>query len=215
MSDWDDIRYESSVPVEWSEEALRDLFKNLVEDELTEYHFNHVVPLEEQLAKLGHKPKAANEYAFYPKLNGGKFNYDTDKRISKYHTFFTVLGMLLYQEGYIEKGKHTIFINSFDGKGNPEPYNRVEWKGAKNQCTYLIDCLIEQKIILDVKRNKNVEYIFGIENPAQIRQAYWNNKNSKPKGHEKIDNIVSAAIGADEFMFDALNKPLPNKKNEA
>jgi len=214
MSDLDDIRYESSVPEEWSEDALRDLFKNLVEDELAEYHFKHVVPLEEQLAKLGHKPEVANEYAFCPKLNG-KFKYDTDKRISKYHTFFTVLGILLYQEGYIEKGKHSIFINSFDGKGNPEPYDKIEWKGAKNHCTYLIDCLIDEKIILAVKRNKNVEYIFGIENPAQIRQAYWNNKTRKPKGYEKIDNIVLAAIGADEFMFDALNKPIPNKKSEA
>jgi hypothetical protein len=34
MSDLDDIRYESSVPEEWSEEALRDLFKNFIEDEL-------------------------------------------------------------------------------------------------------------------------------------------------------------------------------------
>ena len=211
MSHLDDIRYESSVPEEWSEEALRDLFKNLVETELTEYHFKRVVPLQKQLAKLGHKPEVANDYAFYPKLDG-RFKYNTEKRISKYHTFFTTLGMLLYQEGYIEKGKHGIFINSFDGEGNPEPLNRVEWKGAKNHCTYLIDCLIEQKIILDVKRNKNVEYIFGIENPAQIRQAYWINKNQKPKGYEKIDNIVSAAIGADEFMFDVLNKPLPNKK---
>lgn len=211
MSDLDDIRYESSVPEEWSEEALRDLFKNLVETELTEYHFKRVVPLQKQLAKLGHKPEVANDYAFYPKLDG-RFKYNTEKRISKYHTFFTTLGMLLYQEGFIEKGKHGIFINSFDGEGNPEPLNRVEWKGAKNHCTYLIDCLIEQKIILDVKRNKNVEYIFGIENPAQIRQAYWNNKNRKPKGHEKIDDIVSAAISADEFMFDALNKPIPNKK---
>ena len=211
MSDLDDIRYESSVPEEWSEEALRDLFKNLVETELTEYHFKRVVPLQKQLAKLGHKREVANDYAFYPKLDG-RFKYNTEKRISKYHTFFTTLGILLYQEGYIEKGQHGIFINSFDGEGNPEPLNRVEWKGAKNHCTYLIDCLIEQKIILDVKRNKNVEYIFGIENPAQIRQAYWNNKNRKPKGHEKIDDIVSSAISADEFMFDALNKPLPNKK---
>jgi hypothetical protein len=123
--------------------------------------------------------------------------------------------MLLYQEGYIEKGKHSIFINSFDGKGNPEPYDKIEWKGAKNHCTYLIDCLIDEKIILDKKRDKNAEYIFEIKNPAQIRQAYWNNKNHKPKGYEKIDNIVLAAIGADEFMFDALNKPLPNKKSEA
>ena len=199
MSEPEEYWLEANTPQGWSEESIRDLVKDIVEDEVTEYHWKFVAPLEKQLEELGHKPRKANEYAFYPKITNGKFEYNATKRISQYHTFFIVLGMLLYQEGYIEKGNHNIFINSFDGEGNPEGHNLAGWKGAKNHCTYLIDCLIEQKIILDVKRNKNVEYIFGIENPAQIRQAYWNNKNQKPKGHEKIDNIVSAAIGADEF----------------
>jgi hypothetical protein len=214
MSEWEEYWDEANTSQGWSEVAIRDLVKGSVEDEVTEYHWKYVAPLQEQLEKLGHKPSKANEYAFYPKIKNGKFKYDTDKKISKYHTFFTVLGMLLYQEGYIEKGKHSIFINSFDGKGNPEPYDKIEWKGAKNHCTYLIDCLIDEKIILDKKRDKNAEYIFGIKNPAQIRQAYWSNKNQKPKGHQVIDRMIEVASKENEYIYDTMNDPAWDKTVE-
>ncbi|MEK9740903.1 MAG: hypothetical protein VW262_06915 [Flavobacteriaceae bacterium] len=62
------------------------------------------------------------------------------------------------QEGHLEKGNYKIFINSFDGEGNPVDHYLVGWKGAKKRCTHIIYCLIDEKIILDVKRDKNVEY---------------------------------------------------------
>ena len=214
MSEEDDYWFEYSSPQEWSEKSISELVKRIVEDEVNEYHWKFVAPLEKQLEELGHKPRKANEYAFYPKITNGKFEYNTTKRISQYHTFFTVLGMLLYQEGYIEKGNHNVFINSFDGEGNPEGHNLVGWKGAKNHCTYLIDCLIDEKIILDVKRDKNVEYIFGIKNPAQIRQAYWSNKNQKPKGHEVIDRMIEVASNKNDYIYDTLNDPAWDKSVE-
>jgi hypothetical protein len=214
MSKHEEYWMEANSPSEWSEQAIRDLVKDIVEDEVTEYHWKHVVPLQNQLKKLGHIPEQANEYAFYPKITNGKFKYDTEKRISHYHTFFTVLGMLLYQEGYIEKGNHNIFFNSFDGEGNPEGHNLVGWKGAKNHCTYMIDCLIDEKIILDVKRDKNVKYIFGIKNPAQIRQAYWSNKNKKPKGHEVIDKMIEVASKENDYIYNTMNDPAWDKTLE-
>ena len=118
MSEHEEYWIEANTPNEWSEQAIRDLVKDIVEDEVTEYHWKFVAPLEKQLEELGHKPRQANEYAFYPKLTGGKFKYDAEKRISHYHTFFTVLGMLLYLRFALEYSyalshfsqEHTILI---------------------------------------------------------------------------------------------------------
>ena len=203
MSEWDDYP---------EEELTRENIKELITEKLDEYHWKYVAPLIEQLKKDGETPKQSNEYAFYPKITGGKYSFDTDKNISEYHTFFQTLGILLYQEGYIRKPDHKIFINSFDGIGNPRGKNKIEWIGAKNHCTYLIDCLIDQNIILASKRDKNVEQIFGIKNPAQIRSAYWCNKSQKPKDYKKINSIIETSFMADSFMYETLKGPISNKK---
>ena len=47
MSEWDEYWSEANTPTEWSEQAIRDLVKDIVEDEVTEYHWKFVAPLQE------------------------------------------------------------------------------------------------------------------------------------------------------------------------
>ena len=191
---------------------LIKLIQEQNEEILDEFYWKNVAPLLEQLKKDGKAPKQSNKYAFYPKKTGGKYGYDTDKNILEYNTFFQTLGVLLSQEGYIKKSDHNLFINSFNGIGNPKGKNKIEWFGAINHCPYLIDCLIEQKIILDSKRNKNVEEIFSIKNAGSIREGYWKNKSQKPKDYKKINSIIETSFMADSFMYETLKGPISNKK---
>ena len=44
MFEEEDYWFEYSSPQEWSEEAIRELVKGILEDEVTEYHWKFVAP---------------------------------------------------------------------------------------------------------------------------------------------------------------------------
>ena len=44
MSEWEEYWDEANTSQGWSEVAIRDLVKGIVEDEVTEYHWKKVVP---------------------------------------------------------------------------------------------------------------------------------------------------------------------------
>jgi len=48
-----------NISKEWSEDSLRDLIKDVINDEITEYHWKYVAPLEKQLQELGKRPRKA------------------------------------------------------------------------------------------------------------------------------------------------------------
>ena len=117
--------YEGTYSQEWSEDNLRDLIKEIFDEELTTYHWEEVAPLIEQLERLGHKPKKANQYKFIPRNKKPKFK-----------SYFSNLAVLLYQKGYILKTDSLKFEKSFDGLGNESPNNVVKWTGQENLCIY-------------------------------------------------------------------------------
>mgnify|MGYP004110084607 FL=1 len=206
MKEWYKYYDEFVGAKEWSEQSLRGLIKNVLEEEIDAYHWQFVEPIERQLKKEGISPYKINKNTFYPKRTSGKFNFNSENKISEYHSFIHTLGILLYKEGYLHKTDHTRFVKSFDGIGNIEKLSKIEWVGAKNQCTYLIDSLVDHKIILETKLDENIEHIFEVKNPDHIRKTYHNTKNKKPKGHIVIDQIIESSFNANPFMVDTLKK---------
>ena len=203
---WEDTHPDSDKR-KWDEGELEklayEIAKVAAEEVLDEFYFKNVKPLEEQLKALGKKPKKANPHTFYPKRKG-KFEYDSES-VSWYHSFIYSLWEVLVAEELILEKDQEVFLHSFDGVGNPENSNLCKWQGQTNLCTYLIDLLIDNKIILDIRRDAAVSAIFGIKNPAQVRQAYCRNQNQKPNKHQSIDMVFETAVNKTEEVYKWLN----------
>lgn len=194
--------------------------RELLNDHLSAFYTDYVLPLENQLKKLGHTPERAEdkEYSFTPKLIGGMFLDNNDNPIfDNILQYFGNLNMLLYQKGLIYKNDYSNFIDAFVGIGVKQG-TIVRWLGQENLCVYMIDKLIDKKVITDRKKNICIEKIFGIKNVAQKRDSYQKNKNvepfGKPKGYQVIDEVIEKAFDNKSIMFgDVLdanfNKPLP------
>jgi len=92
-------------------------------------------------------------------------------------------------------------------KGNSEKANKPDakfnWQGTQAQLVFLIEQLYEQGFLSSIIQPEKFSLLsqhFTVKgeslNPktlAQIRQNSLNNKGGKPKGFEKIEQIISAA----------------------
>ena len=180
MSEWDEYDIEASTPHEWSEDQIRAYIEDMLED----YHWENVAPLLEQIAGLGKTPRKANQYVFRPRRNE---NYSREKHKEYFHS----IGSKLAQEGFIYIESISNFVAAFDGVGLPDGKHKVEWLGQKNLCTFMIDELIDRKIITDHQRNINAEFIFGIKQAANLRGGYHKRPNMKPAKYEVINRILN------------------------
>ena len=181
------------------------------------FYLDYILPLEKQVRELGGTPKIKDEtkYGFYPKIRNGRAKFELDKDLIPRSKFFSNLGMLLYQAEFILKAQYLTFEDAFSGDFDLSSKVKIQWLGQENLCVYMIDKLIDEKVILDRKKNICIEKIFGIKNVAQKRDAYQKNKNAepygKPTGFESIDKIVMKAFDDDAVLFGDLgdmDKPL-------
>jgi len=84
-----------------------------------------------------------------------------------------------------------------------EPYDKFNWQGTQAQLVFLIEQLYEQGFLSPIsqtEKNSLTAQHFTVKgeslNPktlAQTRQNNLSNKGGKPKGVEKIEQIISAA----------------------
>ena len=113
------------------------------------------------------------------------------QHISEYTAFFQSLSFILAQAGAICKDDTFTFQEAFNGFGTPA---KCEWLIQKNLCVYLIDVLIEKKIISKKNRDKYTTQYFGIKDPCKTRHTYWYNKKERPRNYAAIDKIVEGAF---------------------
>ena len=125
------------------------------------------------------------------------------------------MGCYFTKAEFILKAQYLTFEDAFSGDFDLSSKVKIQWLGQENLCVYMIDKLIDEKVILDRKKNICIEKIFGIKNVAQKRDAYQKNKNAepygKPTGFENIDKIVMKAFDDDAVLFGDLgdmDKPL-------
>ena len=113
------------------------------------------------------------------------------QHVSEYTAFFQSLSFILAQAGAIKQNDTFSFQEAFNGFGTPA---KCEWLIQKNLCVYLIDLLIDKKIVSKTNRDKYTTQYFGIKNPSKTRNTYWYNKSQTPRNYEAIDKIVEGAL---------------------
>ena len=57
MSDKNNYQMQNETPQKWSKESLEKMIKRMIDDELSGFHTDYVLPLENQLKKLGQIPE--------------------------------------------------------------------------------------------------------------------------------------------------------------
>ena len=202
MSELDEYWAEYNHSQEWSEADLHKIIADKIEDALVEYYWRHTQPLEQQLEKLGQQPNVqqSNYRSLKPVLRNGCFftsvdDYKADK--TKYHDFLKGLHDKLRDSGLMES-THKVslldFYNAFSGIS--EPFDHIKWVGTKNLCPYLIDVLIDKRIIQPTDDyNEATKHIFSLDfNVANNRNQYRDNSLGKPVKHQIIDDIVDSLL---------------------
>ena len=113
------------------------------------------------------------------------------QHVSEYTAFFQSLSFILAQAGAIKQDDTFSFQEAFNGFGTPA---KCEWLIQKNLCVYLIDLLIDKKIISKTNRDKYATQYFGIKDPSKNRNTYWYNKSQRPRNFEAIYKIIEGAL---------------------
>ena len=131
--------------------------------------------------------------AFKPNLKDNPLSLIIKKgeNISEYSSFFLHLSVNLAFTGAINENDTSTFQQTFNGMGSPA---KCEWLIQKNLCVYLIDLLIDKKIVSKTNRDKYTTQYFGIKDPSKTRNTYWYNKAQKPRNYQAIDKIVEGTF---------------------
>jgi hypothetical protein len=150
---------------------------------------------------------------------GFEINTQGIGRIMK-RNFLNLLRLELTKSELIDETDHQLFFDAFTGKNfNELDSPKIQWKGQKNLCPYLIDVLIDYEFLNIDKKNLKITKIFGIKNPAQLRK-YEKSIDEHPFGYELIDNILfrikkfMIEIDEDhEYLADEILPNLPEEDN--
>lgn len=93
---------------------------------------------------------------------------------------------------FVEQNRKEDWQKLFSGEEVGYDLKGFEWLGAKSLLPYLIQKLAyDHHFITDVNLHKKMALFFGVKNTAQLVNRYNDTKTGKPKGHEKIDNMLS------------------------
>lgn len=99
----------------------------------------------------------------------------------------------LISNGFINEADKECFIWALGGKDDINTFTQIKWLKKKNLCVYLIDNIAYDAASLlhiwEIGSN-----IFDIQNMAQIKDRYLNNKKrDTPVNSEIIDKIITTA----------------------
>ena len=154
---------------------------------------NRQLRFENSLLKARTHSRDWDGEAFNPNTKDNPLTLIINKgeHISEYSAFFQSLSFVLAKAGAIREEDSFTFQEAFNGFGAP---SKCEWLLQKNLCVYLIDLLIDKKIVSKTNRDKYATQYFGIKDPSKTRNTYWYNKSQTPKNYEAIDKIVEGAL---------------------
>ena len=122
-----------------------------------------------------------SKYGFYPKLINGSIKFKMDKFGIPRSQYFTNLGMLLYQAELILKSEYLTFEDAFSGNFELSSKVKIQWLGQENFCVYMIDKLIDEKVISDKKKISVLKKYFVLKRGTKKR-CTPENKNAEPYG---------------------------------
>jgi hypothetical protein len=198
-----------------NENQIRDLLKESIENSLNDFYHERIVPLEKQIIKLvGITKKAPNEIEFkfrrFNPINAFKdtSNHFWDDPESNYYKFFSLLFKAVLDRGWITiykpfeiKDVHGYWMGVFGCSTFPltlmkkdekfELVRLLEWKGTKVLLVYLIDTLVDYKIISSRTRDITIEENFLIgSSVANLRKSSEGNKSQRPKHFQEIHDMI-------------------------
>ncbi len=181
--------------------------------ELSEYEFIHdeliiLTPLYNEIEKttntaLRIKLKHYIDFLNQRKEQIEKINTTKQQSISSQQlktkltdTQLNTLADELINKGFIASTDKECFVWAFGGKNDINTFTQIKWLKKKNLCVYLIDKIAYDPAsplpIWEIGSN-----IFDIQNMAQIKEGYLNNKNrNTPVNSEIIDTIITTASAA-------------------
>lgn len=198
-----------------NENQIKDLLKESVENSLNDFYHERIAPLEKQILSLGGTiQKNPDEIEFkFRRFNPINAFKDTsihywDDPESNYCKFFSLLFKAVLDRGWISInepfeikdvygcwmgvfGCSTFPLNLKKKDGRFELVRHLEWKGTKVLLVYLIDTLVDFKIISSRRKNITIEEIFLIgSNVANLRKSSEGNKSQKPKHFQEIHDMI-------------------------
>jgi hypothetical protein len=200
-----------------NENQIRDLLKESIENTLNDFYHERIVPLEKQIIKLGGTVKKNPDeielkfrFRYFNPIDAFKdtSNHFWDDPESVYYKFFSLLFKAVLDRGWISidepfeiKDVHGYWMGVFGCStvpltlvGKDEKFELVrllEWKGTKVLLVYLIDTLMDYKIISSRRRDITIEENFLIgSSVANLRKSTEGNKFQRPKHFQEIHDMI-------------------------
>lgn len=196
-----------------NENQIRDLLKESIENSLNDFYHERVAPLEKQIIKLGgtvNRNPDEFRFRYFNPINAFKdtSNHFWDDPESNYCKFFSLLFKAVLDRGWISVnepfelkdvygywmgvfGCSTFPLNLKKKDGKFELVRLTEWKGSKVLLVYLIDTLVDLKIISSRRKDITIAENFLIgSDVANLRKSFMGNKSQKPKSFEEIHDMI-------------------------
>ena len=196
-----------------NENQIRDLLKESIENSLNDFYHERVAPLEKQIIKLGgtvNRNPDEFKFRYFKPINAFKdtSNHFWDDPESNYYKFFSLLFKATLDRRWISidepfkiEDVHGYWMGVFGCSTIPltlkkkdekvELVRLTEWKGSKVLLVYLIDTLVDLKIISSRRKDITIAENFLIgSDVANLRKSFKGNKSQKPKSFLEIHNMI-------------------------
>jgi len=196
-----------------NEKQIRDLLKESIENSLNDFYHERIVPLEKQIIKLGgtvNRNPDEFKFRYFKPINAFKdtSNHFWDDPESNYYKFFSLLFKATLDRRWISidepfkiEDVHGYWMGVFGCSTIPltlkkkdekvELVRLTEWKGSKVLLVYLIDTLVDLKIISSRRKDITIAENFLIgSDVANLRKSFKGNKSQKPKHFQEIHDMI-------------------------
>ena len=196
-----------------NENQIRDLLKESIENSLNDFYHERVAPLEKQIIKLGgtvNRNPDEFKFRYFKPINAFKdtSNHFWDDPESNYYKFFSLLFKATLDRRWISidepfkiEDVHGYWMGVFGCSTIPltlkkkdekvELVRLTEWKGSKVLLVYLIDTLVDLKIISSRRKDITIAENFLIgSDVANLRKSFKGNKSQKPKHFQEIHDMI-------------------------
>ena len=198
-----------------NDNQIKSFIEESIKKGLNDFYRQRVAPLEKQILNLGGTiQKTPDEIKFkfraFNPMNAFKdtSNHFWDDPESNYYKFFSLLFKAVLDRGWITiykpfeiKDVHGYWMGVFGCSTFPltlkkkdekfELVRLLEWKGSKVLLVYLIDTLMDYKIISSRRRDITIEENFLIgSSVANLRKSSEGNKFQRPKHFQDIHDMI-------------------------
>lgn len=196
-----------------NENQIRDLLKESIENSLNDFYHERVAPLEKQIIKLGgtvNRNPDEFKFRYFKPINAFKdtSNHFWDDPESNYYKFFSLLFKATLDRRWISidepfkiEDVHGYWMGVFGCSTIPltlkkkdekvELVRLTEWKGSKVLLVYLIDTLVDLKIISSRRKDITIAENFLIgSDVANLRKSSEGNKFQRPKHFQEIHDMI-------------------------